>query len=232
MDIRILELIDGAREAKGLTIVIDVLRAFSTTCFLMDAGAEEIVLVDTIGCAMKMKDSSDVLLAGERDGKMPKGFDLSNSPFENQGKDLSGKTIVLTTSAGTRAVLNAANAEKTLLCSFVNIGATIRYIREYAPTQVSIIAAGLNGTERAEEDILCAEYIQSSLMGTPVDFNTMKEKIKNAPSAQRFFDKNRPWEHEEDIELCLEKDKFDLVLEAKIKKNKAYVRRLRYESGD
>lgn len=232
MDISILELIDGAKEARGLTVVIDVLRAFSTTCFLMDAGAEEIVLVDTIEDAMDMKGSKDVLLAGERDGKMPEGFDLSNSPFEIQGKDLSGKTIVLTTSAGTRAVLNAADAEKILLCSFVNVGATIRHIRESNPAQVSIIAAGLNGVERSEEDMLCAEYIRSSLQGTPVDFNVMKEKIRSAPSAQRFFDKNRPWEHEEDMELCLEKDRFDLVLEARIEENKACIRRLRYEGGD
>ena len=232
MDMSILELVEGAREAKGLAIVIDVLRAFSTTCFMMDAGAEEIVLVDTIEGAIRMKDSANVLLAGERGGKMPEGFDLSNSPFEIQGKDLSGKTIVLTTSAGTRAVLNAADAEKILLCSFVNVGATIRYIRESNPAQVSIVAAGFNGVERAEEDMLCAEYMRSSLKGTPMDFSAIKEMIRNAPSTQRFFDRRRHWEHKEDVELCLDKDRFDFVLEASIKEKKAYIRRLRCEDGD
>ena len=101
MDIRILELIEGAKLAEGLTVVIDVFRAFSLECYLFARGAKEILPVGDINeaFALKREDENRVLI-GERHGKKCEGCDFGNSPFQTAGFDFTGRTVVHTTSRG------------------------------------------------------------------------------------------------------------------------------------
>lgn len=70
MIIRILQLIEGARQAKGLTVVIDVFRAFSLACYVLDQGAKEIISVGDIKIAYKLKmNNPSLILMGERNLK-------------------------------------------------------------------------------------------------------------------------------------------------------------------
>ena len=79
--INILRLIEGAKQAQGLTVIIDVFRAFSVECYLYDMGVKEVRPVGTIEEAFKLRDTiSDSLLVGERQGKKCEGFDYGNSP--------------------------------------------------------------------------------------------------------------------------------------------------------
>ena len=86
MDIRILELIGGAKLAEGLTVVIDVFRAFSLECYLFARGAKEILPVGDINeaFALKREDENRVLI-GERHGKKCEGCDFGNSPSQTAG---------------------------------------------------------------------------------------------------------------------------------------------------
>ena len=102
MDVRVFELIQGAREAQGVTVIIDVFRAFSLEAYLFDRGAESIFPVADLDIAYAMrKKDPQLLLIGERGGKMCEGFDFGNSPSAVKGLDLQGRRIVHTTSAGT-----------------------------------------------------------------------------------------------------------------------------------
>ena len=83
MDIQILELLEGARYAAGLTAVIDVFRAFSLEAWLFARGAGQIFAVGSEETARRMKSvNPDALLIGERGGKILPGFDYGNSPFQ------------------------------------------------------------------------------------------------------------------------------------------------------
>ena len=111
MNIEILHLIEGAKKAKGVTVVIDVFRAFTVEAYLTSKGAEKIIPIGDINFAYNYKkENPDALLVGERHGQMCEGFDFGNSPSQIEQFDFTGKTVVHTTSAGTQGIANATNA--------------------------------------------------------------------------------------------------------------------------
>ena len=116
MEVRVLQMLEGARAAEGLTVVIDVFRAFSLEAYLLAWGAERVIPVGDEALARRIKaENPDVLLVGERGGKRLEGFDGGNSPSELQHIDVRGKTVVHTTSAGTQGIANATGAEYDFL---------------------------------------------------------------------------------------------------------------------
>ena len=117
MDIRILELIEGAKLAEGLTVVIDVFRAFSLECYLFARGAKEILPVGDINeaFALKREDENRVLI-GERHGKKCEGCDFGNSPSQTAGFDFTGRTVVHTTSGMFRAAAYSARSPAAPRC--------------------------------------------------------------------------------------------------------------------
>lgn len=92
-------------EVGGAVIVIDVIRAFTTAAYALEAGARHIYLVDTVADALAFKETRPGTIAmGEDHGLRPEGFDLSNSPVGAASADLDGRVVVHRTSAGTRGV--------------------------------------------------------------------------------------------------------------------------------
>lgn len=149
MNIQILELAEGAKKAEGLTVIIDVFRAFSTACYAIEQGAGRIIPVGDIEVAYQLKEQHpDWLLIGERGGVKQPGFDFGNSPSQIVDADLREKTIVHTTSAGTQGIVLASKADEIITGSFVNADAIVRYIRKRNPAHVSLVANGswCNGT--------------------------------------------------------------------------------------
>ena len=95
-------LLPGAQDAVGLVVVIDVFRCFTTEAVAFENGAKEIVLVAEIEEAFDLqKQGRGDLLMGEVGGKKPQGFEFGNSPYELKNEDLTGKTIIQSTRAGT-----------------------------------------------------------------------------------------------------------------------------------
>ncbi len=213
MDIEILQLLDGARNARGLTVIIDVFRAFSTACYAFDRGAERILPVGNIEEAYQLKrEHPDYILMGERNEMRPHGFDFGNSPTHLTGVSLEGKTVVHTTSSGTQGINAAAHVPEIITGSFVNAGAIVRYIRHRRTETVSLVCMGYACEFATDEDTLCAEYIRSELKGLPNDFSRMKEIIRKG-SGRRFFDHGRQaWAPRSDFDLCLRLDIFNFVL--------------------
>lgn len=131
MEIKILQLTEGAKQATGLTVVIDVFRAFSTACYLVAAGAEKIIPVEHVEEVLKLKETlCNVVTLGERFERKVPDFDFGNSPTHIKDLDLTGKTVVMTTSSGTRGIANAILADEIITGSFVNAEAIINYIRK------------------------------------------------------------------------------------------------------
>ena len=129
MNIKILHMIEGAKQATGVTVVIDVFRAFSVEAYLMNSNVKKIIPVGDMQIAHDYKKNNPgVILVGERHGRILPGFDFGNSPSQLEGADLTGKTVIHTTSAGTQGIANAKNADVILTGSLVNAKAVAKYI--------------------------------------------------------------------------------------------------------
>ena len=217
--IRLLSLVDGARKATGLTVVIDVFRAFSLEAYLYAKGAEEIVPVMTVEEAFAIKRADPgVILVGERGGVKCEGYDFGNSPSQLDGVDVSGKRIVHTTSAGTRGLLSVSGETELLTAAFVNARAVAEYIEKSGADDVSIVAMGLGGKRKTDEDELCAAYIRSILEHDEIrDIDKRLRKLKYTDGSKFFKAINQQVFPERDFWMSIERDIFDFVI--KVEKN-------------
>ena len=199
--------------ARGLTVIIDVFRAFSFECYAINNNASRMIPVASKELAYELKGKNpDWILAGERKGIMLPGFDYGNSPSQIEHIDLSGKTIIHTTSAGTQGLENARNANEIITGSFVNAKAIADYIRASNCAEVSLVAMGNNGVSPAREDDMCAEYIRDLLSGIDVDI-TGKIKSLQTDGGEHFFDMLNPSAFpQRDFYLCTQVNIFDFVL--------------------
>jgi 2-phosphosulfolactate phosphatase len=152
------------RDLTGTTCaVFDVLRATSTMAMALSNGAEAIIPVSSIPEALRLRERQPaVLLAGERDGvRIPASltgsidFDLGNSPGEFTPEKVRGKTIVMTTTNGTRALRACAGARRVLICSFLNLRATAEFLAKQDPSPLLLVCGGTH-EEAAYEDVLGA----------------------------------------------------------------------------
>ena len=215
MEIEILQLLDGARQAKGLTVIIDVFRAFSVEAYFFANGAEKIFPIADIEIAYRLKQKNpEVILAGERGGKILPGFDVGNSPSELIKLPIHGKTVVHTTSAGTQGVANAISADEILGAALVNAKATAKYIKQRGIENVSLVCMGLEAVAETEEDTLCARYVKALLEGTESTLNMPEEieKLKHTSGAKFFNAMQNTVFPEKDFYMCTQVDKFDFVM--------------------
>ena len=227
MKIEILHLLEGAKNAEGLTVIIDVFRAFSTVCYAFDFGAEKIIPVGNINDAYQLKNHHpDYVLIGERNEQKPEGFDFGNSPSQLIKDKITGKTIVHTTSSGTQGIANARSAIEIITGSFVNAGAIVRYIKEKHPENVSLVCMGYACEYPTDEDTLCAEYIKNELEGKPNNFKMMVDIIRKGSGARFFDPDNQEWSPVKDFELCLNLNRFNFVLKVEKENAHNYLRKI------
>ena len=213
MEVQILQLIEGAKKASGLTVIIDVFRAFSMEAYMMAGGVGKIIPVGDSELAYRLKkENPDIVLAGERYGKILPGFDVGNSPWELSKMDVTNKTVVHTTSAGTQGIANATGADEILGASLVTAKATAEYIKRSGAKQVSLVCMGNMAISEAEEDTLCANYIRSLLLGEQMDMAKEIQKLKETAGAKFFDEKQKDVFPKQDYYMCTEVDKFDFVL--------------------
>jgi 2-phosphosulfolactate phosphatase len=144
---------------KGRTVVvIDVLRACTTVAYAMYGGCERIIPVASVEAATNLAASLDkkvTLLGGEREGKRIDGFDLGNSPLEYTPDVVKGKTVILATTNGTRAISMSQGAKEILVASFVNMSSVLDYLAGVRDDVLTIVCAG-EGNRFALEDAVCA----------------------------------------------------------------------------
>ena len=215
MDIQILQLVEGAKQARGLTVVIDVFRAFSTACYVMAAGADEILCVSEVETAFSLRqEDPGRILMGERNERKVEGFHFGNSPSQVEHEDFIGRTVVQTTSAGTRGLVNATGADEILTGSFVNADAIADYIRNRKPSHVSLVCMGYSAQYPIEEDSFCAEYIRDRLDGKEPDYGRMTEIIRKSSGKRFFLAENQGHSPTTDFYLCLDINRFNFVLKA------------------
>jgi 2-phosphosulfolactate phosphatase len=158
-------------DLSGTTcVVLDILRATSSMITALANGAEQILPVATIEEALAAKaEHPEALLCGERDGLRITAaqtggteFDLGNSPREYTAEMVAGKTLITTTTNGTRALRACLGAKEVLVGSFLNLQATIDQLRLVKPERLVLVCSG-TFEEAAMEDTLAAGAMADAL---------------------------------------------------------------------
>jgi 2-phosphosulfolactate phosphatase len=160
------------RLAGTVAVVIDVLRATTTLVHALAAGCCAVRPCAEVEEARRLAAAlgGSALLAGERSGRPVEGFDLGNSPGEFTAARCKGKTLVLTTSNGTRALLQAAAAERVLVAAFVNYSAVCEQLaREARP--VHMVCAGADGEAALEDTLLAGALVEFLSEGGALHLN-------------------------------------------------------------
>ncbi len=203
---------EGAAEARGLAVIIDVLRAFSVAAYAFAGGAREIYLVSTVEEAFALRERfPDALLIGEVGGRLVPGFDLNNSPTRMVEADVRGRRLVQRTGAGTPSVIACASADELLLGSLVVARATVRMVQQRRPDRVSLVAT-MPPSHPYGEDDACADYLAALLRGeTPDDAATLAA-VLNASESRPFTDPAEPDFPETDLHFVTAIDRFAFAM--------------------
>lgn len=206
-----------AGEARGVVIVIDVIRAFTVAAYAFAGGARRLWLVRTTDEAFALRQREpQALLAGEIGGRLIPGFDLNNSPALMAATDVRGRTVIQRTGAGTQGAVGALNAEHLLVCSLANARATAMYARKLAETTGGLVTL-LPTDQRLPyigEDTVCADYLEALLSGQENARGQLADNLALLEESGRFDflkqgDKDFLFE---DIALIKGADRFDFVM--------------------
>jgi 2-phosphosulfolactate phosphatase len=213
-------------------VVFDVFRATSSMVTALANGAEAIIPVGEIPEALAIKQKHPaVLLAGERDGVRIRAaltggtdFDLGNSPREFSREKVTGKTIAMTTTNGTRALRSCAHAKTVLIGSFLNLKATADSILRASPAHLLLICSGTYEQTAYEDalgvgalcDTLWSNFEQSQIsdsakMARELYRMASKDLLAAASTSRNGKRLYGIPELRDDVPFCIQRDVFDFV---------------------
>jgi 2-phosphosulfolactate phosphatase len=168
INVHLLPALVEPHELAGKTVVvIDVLRATTTIIHALAARAKEVVPLLEVEEALELarRLTPHAVLGGERGGKRIEGFDLGNSPLEYIPAAVGGKTLVFTTTNGTRAMLRCAQARRVLIAGFVNFSAVCRELAD--EEHIDIVCAGTDGHVTREDTLLAGAIVEECRQSRP-----------------------------------------------------------------
>jgi 2-phosphosulfolactate phosphatase len=221
------DLVEPAGLAGKTVVVIDVLRATTTIIHALSAGAVEVVPCLEIAEARRIaaEVGRDLILGGERGGLPIPGFDLGNSPAEYTPQRVAGKTVVFTTTNGTRAMQRCKLADRVLLGAFVNFSAICRELAGIA--QIALLCAGTDGHVTREDTLLAGAIVVDLTRAKRIRLNDQALLAADAWQTAVRLMTDRPLGmmlrdsrggrnlidtgQENDIDLAAQIDKFDFV---------------------
>jgi 2-phosphosulfolactate phosphatase len=182
----------NAVDARGIVVVIDVIRAFSVAAYALAGGARGLWLVGSVEEAQALRARQpDALLAGEVGGRLIAGFDFNNSPSRMAEADVRGRLLMQRTGAGTRGAVDATGARYLLACALVNARATAAYagmLAEATGEPLTLMPTAFTAYEGANafEDELCADYLEALLAARSDAREALDDGIARLRAAGRF----------------------------------------------
>lgn len=161
---------------ERVVVIVDVLRASSTIITALHNGCREVIPLIDIEEAIELSKNYErgaFLLGGERNAQKIEGFDLSNSPYEYTSDVVKGRTVLITTTNGTKAIRKASDAKETIIGGFLNVEAVARYIGKQN-ADVAFICAGTDG-KFSLDDILAVGAMLDAIqnMGKPMELDDL-----------------------------------------------------------
>ena len=202
--------VEGARDATGVAVVIDVLRAFSLSAYAFAGGARECLLVPTVEEARALAAATPgAILSAEVDTLPVAGIEISNSPTQIAAADVRGQAVVQRTSAGTPVINAVERAEAIYAASLVVAAATAQACLLRKPDTVTLIASG-----DFPEDHACAHYIEGLLNGRGSDLHELLEPLYSSERYEKLARGDWPGFPRTDLDLALQADRFDFAMRA------------------
>ena len=196
-----------------IAVVIDVLRATSAICAGIENGIERIIPVSTVEQAMEYKNQG-YMVAAEREGKVVDGFDFGNSPYSYMNPNLKGKTVVMTTTNGTKAINIAADMHTVVIGSLNNLDALCQWLIDQKK-DVMLLGSGWKDKFNLE-DTICAGAIADKLIDSQkfkaTEDSTIAAKFIARSATENIFSFLRASSHRqrlrklnlnEDVKYCL-----------------------------
>ncbi|AGO60703.1 MULTISPECIES: 2-phosphosulfolactate phosphatase [Ferroplasma] len=184
----IVNVIDGRREKNfddSTKVLIDIFRATTTIPLMLYRNAKSIIPVRTITETRKMKAKNpDYLTSGERYGVRIPRFNYGNSPSVIMGEDLSGKTLLFTSTNGIKVLFKIREFPGDIyLSSFINFTATYNAIKDRE--KVSIIVSN-RPDGISDEDYIYANMLKAKLEGEEVNVDDYCNQIRASHGAKRL----------------------------------------------
>lgn len=151
------------QENFDLVVVLDVLRATSAICTAIEHGVKEIIPVATVEEARELQ-AKGYIAAAERGGQIVEGFDLGNSPYSYMDPQLRGKSVVLTTTNGTKAIDMARSKETVVVGALNNLNALCDWLIEQ---ERDILVLGSGWKDKFNlEDTICGGAIADQCLAS------------------------------------------------------------------
>jgi 2-phosphosulfolactate phosphatase len=201
----------------GVVVAIDVIRAFTTAAYALDAGASSIYLVAGVGEAIALASEIPGALAmGEDHGRRPETFAFSNSPAQISRADVAGRVLVQRTSAGTQGVVAATDADRIFAASLVCASATARAVAATglgAPTYVITGRSADRDDRPGLDDVLTAELIERARTGQALDAEATAAAVLASDEAARTLALGGEHVDPDDIVFATQVDRFDFAME-------------------
>lgn len=202
-------------------VVIDVFRATSAICAAFESGIDQLIPVATLEEAIEYKQKG-FLVGAERNAKIVEGFDFGNSPLAFKDGQFKGKSLVLTTTNGTKAIEMAKPANRVVIGAFTNLTAVCDYI-EKEDKDVLLLCAGWKDRFNLEDTLFAgavAEKISQNLRFTNLSdssiaainmYNSAKEDMYEFLGESSHRKRLSRLNMEEDIIYCLTLDQSSIV---------------------
>lgn len=213
------ELIDQFDVSDKSVVVIDVLRATSCMVAGLGSGVNSITPVATVEeCEALGK--KGFVMAGERNGKKLPQFDIGNSPFDYMQPEFKGKSIVATTTNGTRAIELSKSAPEVLIGAFLNLSAVVEHLMNQQ-RDVLLFCAGWKGRYNLEDSLFAgavcdglkkhAEFESDAAISAFYLYEAMSSDLYYAISRSNHASRLSKFGIMKDIEYCSKKDEFNVV---------------------
>ncbi|AFZ69072.1 2-phosphosulfolactate phosphatase [Deinococcus peraridilitoris] len=169
------------REYPDVVILVDVLRATTAAPIVLEKTG--LFVTPSLRAARAFGSARSLLVAGERDGLPPEGFNYSASPDDLRRARFE-RDVVLTTENGPRALAQVVGARHVLLGSFYNARAVTEVALRLATEEISLVCAGMRG-EEAIEDIVCAGFLSRRIEKlAPVE---VRERVRLSQALLRAY---------------------------------------------
>jgi 2-phosphosulfolactate phosphatase len=174
--------------SNRVVAIVDVLRASTSIAIALANGARAVIPLgssEEVVSRGKSLARSEVKLAGERKMQAIPGFDFGNSPLEFTREAVEGKTILMSTTNGTGAVLSVQGARDVVIASYVNFSAVLSMLRAAlrGGTDVAILCAGQERHFAIEDSACAGLFVQHITAKQP------KAEINDAAQAAMLIDK-------------------------------------------
>jgi len=201
-------------DLHGAVVVIDVLRSFTTAAYALARGASEVVAVESVEAARRLRAGQPQALAiGAVGGGAPApGLDLGNSPSQVARLDLRGRRVIQVSAGGTRGLASCGHAGLLMAASMVCAGATAAYLRQRAPPSVTLVVTGTWFDRDGDEDHACADLIEALLAGADPPREPYAARVRASDFGRRFGAGADPHLPPADLDCCAEVDRFDFAL--------------------